>query len=69
MYRCKVVSGVAVLLWQAVEKFGEAVRLSPQTLSFVQLGRVHLLRAEVGKATDVYQTAVKLVIHAFKYSL
>ena len=47
-------------IWlQAVEKFSEAVKLSPQTLSFIQLGRVHLLRSEVDKATTVYRTAVE----------
>ncbi|CAI8038852.1 Bardet-Biedl syndrome 4 protein [Geodia barretti] len=43
---------------QAVERLSEAVSLSPQSQSYVQLGRVHLLRGDLHKATEVYKTAV-----------
>jgi Bardet-Biedl syndrome 4 protein len=44
---------------QAVERLTEAVGLSPQSQSFVQLGRVHLLQGDLGRATSVYRTAVE----------
>ena len=44
---------------KAEEKLREAVKLSPQTNSFVQLGRTHLLRGDLGKAVDVYKTAIE----------
>ena len=59
-YMCYIEECVCVCV-QAVEKFSEAVKLSPQTLSFIQLGRVHLLREEVEKASEVYKTAIEWV--------
>ena len=44
---------------KAEEKLREAVKLSPQTNSFVQLGRTHLLRGDLEKAVDVYKTAIE----------
>ena len=48
-----------VCVCQAVERLSEAVSLSPQSQSYVQLGRVHLLRGDLQKATEVYKTAVE----------
>ena len=50
---------VCVCVCQAVERLSEAVSLSPQSQSYVQLGRVHLLRGDLHKATEVYKTAVE----------
>jgi len=44
---------------QAIEKFKVALSLSQQTISYIQLGKVHLLKGDVGSAIDVYKKAVK----------
>ena len=44
---------------KAIEHFQAAIALSPQTVSFVQLGRVYLSMGSVEDAIDVYKRAVK----------
>ena len=46
---------------QAIEKFKVALSLSPQTVSYIQLGRVHLLNGDTDSAIEVYKKAVKCV--------
>ena len=46
---------------KAIEHFQAAIALSPQTVSFVQLGRVYLAMGSVEDAIDVYKRAVKYV--------
>ena len=44
---------------QAIELFLAAITESPQTVSFVQLGRVYLKRGVVEDAIEVYKRAIK----------
>ncbi len=44
---------------QAVEFLRAAINLSPQTVSFVQLGRVFLRRGALEDAIEIYKRAVK----------
>ena len=44
---------------KAIEHFQAAIALSPQTVSFVQLGRVYLSMGSVEDAIDVYKKAIK----------
>lgn len=46
---------------QAIEKFKVALSLSLQTVSYIQLGRVHLLNGDTDSAIEVYKKAVKCV--------
>ena len=44
-----------------VEAFGEAARLNPLLPAvYVELGRIHLLRREQGKAIEVWERALRL---------
>ena len=52
---------MSVCVLQAVEKFKVALSLSPQTVSYMQLGRVHLLNGDTDSAIEVYKKAVKCV--------
>lgn len=44
---------------QAIELFQAAISLSPQTVSFKQLGRVYLKRGAVEDAIEIYTRAIK----------
>ncbi len=44
---------------QAADKLRQAFNLSPQTVTYVQLGRVHLLRGSVESAIEVYRKALR----------
>lgn len=50
---------VAYLSLQAIERFKAALALSPQMISYNQLGRVHLMQGDVESAIEVYRKAVK----------
>ena len=50
---------------KAIEHFQAAIALSPQTVSFIQLGRVYLSMGSVEDAIDVYKRAVKYVKSVF----
>jgi cytochrome c-type biogenesis protein CcmH/NrfG len=39
--------------------FQNCIQLSPQTVSYKELGRVYLLTGDLGNALDVYKKAVK----------
>ena len=44
---------------QAVEKFNAALGISPQAVTYTQLGRVQLMRGDINGAVEVYRKAIK----------
>ena len=50
-------------MFQAIEQLQNALDLSPQTVTYMELGRVHLLKKDVSSALTVYKDAVKYNSH------
>ena len=46
-------------MFQAIEQLKNALQLSPQTVTYMELGRVHLLKKDISSALVVYKDAVK----------
>ena len=50
---------IMTIFGQAVDYFQQALELSPQTVTYKELGRVYLLTESLENALGVYQKAVK----------
>ena len=50
---------VTVLCIQAIDAFKTALKMSPQTITYMQLGRAHLKMGSAENAVEVFKKAVK----------
>ena len=44
---------------KAMDSLQNALKLSPQTVTYMELGRVHLLKEDIFSALSVYKDAVR----------
>lgn len=47
------------LVFKAMDSLQNALKLSPQTVTYMELGRVHLLKEDISSALSVYKDAVR----------
>ena len=47
------------LVFKAMDSLQNALKLSPQTVTYMELGRVHLLKEDIFSALSVYKDAVR----------